>query len=545
MECGESLLAVRSAVIYRNDGPSFGLLENMGTLAEPNLYTHNVNLGGFFLIGAQILGVPDRYFFVAASLIFAVGLWYVYATFAYFIKRELAALIALVVFASTYWGLGAFGLNPLRAWHLVAFFAVFLHTSRIVSGSRTAGEILGLIFGALAAFGCGYDFWLICGCTAVTIVGLSPDCRWRKKIQIGLIVGVIFAVPFILRQIHVAMVLGSDYWVQDFIYSFAIKVPYADRFVHIPPLEEIDAYYKAQNVMRPPAQPGNPAWMILFTLRHMVEHITVPRWGLLSLGLTCFCFLVSLSPLFRTNPVVNLSYRIVLPMLLGPAIGLAALSPFALHVYFKHEMPLLAFPILASKALIIYFLARLLIAVRRNKFWWGTVAVCMSVIVLDAALVHWNNRNHSEYPTFGWANFYKKHPQRDFALSTYQLMFYAKPYIGAEQTADSYFPPEKILMGEEPVKPFWIYQPVDYYNDFDRTIPTCRWTGWLRQLLGTPFPHTAGKSCIYDQVFVPGAKAPPLSLDEVASRIKTYEVVERSDLGLGYLVMRKRGLGNQ
>jgi hypothetical protein len=193
------------------------------------------------------------------------------------------------------------------------------------------------------------------------------------------------------------------------------------------------------------------------------------------------------------------------------------LSPFALHVYFKHEFPLLAFPILASKALIIYFLARLLLVMGvgdKPRRW--PVVICMAAIVMDAALVHWNNTNHSEYPTFGWVNFYKKHPQ-DIALSTYQLMGYATQYTGAEQAADSYFPPEKISEGVEPTKPFWIYQPADYLTDFDRTMPTCRWTGWLRQLSGKQFPHSPGKSCVYDQVFIPGAKPPPLSLDEVAS----------------------------
>jgi hypothetical protein len=540
MECGESLLAVRSADLFREQGVTFGLLENMGTLAEPNVYTHNVNLGGFLLIGAELLGVPDRYFFIAALLVFALGLYYVYLTFLYFLKSNLAAIIALAVFASTFWGLGAFGLNPLRAWHLVAFFAVFLHTSQIVVNAGSKVAIAGLILGALAAFGCGYDFWMICGATAASIVLLSPDCTWRRKIRAAFIVGAIFALPFILRQIHVAMVLGADYWVQDFIYSVAIKVPYADRLIQIPSLDEIDAYYRAHHVMRPPAQPGNVAWQIFFTFRHMVEHITVPRWGLITLGLTLLCFLAALIPVFRKALLVAASYRIVLPMLLGPTIGLIVLSPFALHVYFKHEFPLLAFPLLAAKALVLYALVRIIVAQRRAVLSTISAAVCIFIIGLDAGLVHWNNTEHSEYPNFAWVQFYREHPQDNFALSTYQLMGYATQFTGATQTVDAYFPPEKIRLGEEPTKPFWIYQPVDYMTDFDRTMPTCRWTGWLRELRGKRFPHQPGISCVYDQVFIPAAKPAPLSLDEVASRVKTYEVIERNDLGIGYLIMRKK-----
>jgi hypothetical protein len=512
----------------------------MGNLAEPNIYTHNVNIGGFLLIGAEVLGVPARYFLVTALLVFALGLYYVYLTFLYFLKSNLAALIALAVFATTYWGLGAFALNPLRAWHLVAFFAVFLHTSQILVNPRSRLAIGGLIFGGIAAFGCGYDFWMICGATAASVILLNADCPWRTKLRVTIITAAIFLLPFVFRQIHVAAVLGAAYWVQDFIYSVAIKVPYADRFIQIPSLDEIDAYYRAHHVMRPPAQPGNVAWQIFFTFRRMVQHITVPRWGFVTLGLTFLCLLASLLPVFRRSILVTMSYRIILPMLLGPAIGLIILSPFALHVYFKHEFPLLAFPLMSAKALILYILARAILN-QRSIVLSAVSTACILAIAVDAGLVHWNNTKHSEYNNFEWIKFYKTRPAKEFALSTHQLMGYATPFTGAVQMPDTYFPPENFLKGEEPTKAYWIYQPVDYLTDFDRTMPHCRWAGWLRELQGKQFPHIPGRSCVYDQPFIPSAKEAPLTLDEVTAAVKTYEVIDRNDLGIGYLIMKKKG----
>jgi hypothetical protein len=336
------------------------------------------------------------------------------------------------------------------------------------------------------------------------------------------------------------MVLGADYWAQDFIYSVAIKVPYADKFIQIPSLDEIDAYYRAHHVMRPPAQPGNVAWMIFFTFRHMVEHITIPRWGFVTLGLTASCFFASLLPVFRKSVIVAASYRVILPMLVGPTIGLIVLSPFSLHVYFKHEFPLLAFPLLSAKSLILYILARAILNQRSSAI-SAISAACILSIGADAALVHWNNTAHSEYPNFEWTTFYKSHPKEDFALSTYQLMGYATQFTGIEQTTEMYFAPDRILSGEEPTKRYWIYQPIDYLTDFDRTRPLCNWTGWFRQLLGRPFPQRPGISCVYNQPFIPTSKPAPPSLDEIANTVKSYDVIDRNNHGTGYLIMQKKG----
>jgi hypothetical protein len=539
MECGETLLAIRSAALFAENGMEYGFLENLGGTGEfLALYTHNVNLGGLLLTALEALGVPKQYHLVSAALIHGLGLYYSFALFRYFTKRRWGAVLALTIFATTYWGLGAFALNPLRAWHLVAFSAVVLHTSQLLDSGVSRRSVLGLAFGVCAAFGSGYDFWIICGATSGCLIVLHPSCRIAVRLQVVVAVGLLFAAPFAARQLQIALVMGWEYWAQDFIYTVAIKVPYANKLIDIPTLPEIDAWYASQNVFRPPASPGNTFGQIMFTGSNMVEHITIPRWGLISIFLWFTCIGAALSPFGRKHLLVATSYRLVLPISTGILLGLAALAPFSLHVYFKHEFPLIAFPLLFAKSLVVVVLIE---AATRTKFAWRRIVpvVGVVVLVLDSAMVHWNNTTNSDYPNFGWVDFYKHRTGTDFALSTYELMGYAADYLGTTQLPGAHFSVSDVLPEGEPAQRYWIHQPTDYRLDFDRTMPRCDWTGWLRDLADIDFPRMEGVSCVYGQVFVPGATPPPITLDEAVSRLRHYQVVERNDLGIGYLILER------
>jgi hypothetical protein len=119
MECGETLLSLRAAQQYREFGIDYGLLENLGTNQEPLIYTHNVNIGTLTFVGLEALRVPDIYKFLLPLAAFGLGLVYVFFTVRRISGNATLALVTLVLFAITYWGLGAFALNALRAWHLL------------------------------------------------------------------------------------------------------------------------------------------------------------------------------------------------------------------------------------------------------------------------------------------------------------------------------------------------------------------------------------------------------------------------------------------
>jgi len=539
-DCGESVLAIRSAEIFARHGVTFGLLENMNDLSTPKIYTHNVNLGGLALIGLEAIGVPWQLRLVLPLIVYGIGLAYVFL----FVRRvtfsNLAGLFVVLIFSTVYWGMGAFATNALRAWHLFAFFAAAYHGFGMASGEKLAlRNIAGLAVGAIAAFGCGYDFWIVCLSVVVCFVFFRMELLgWRAAFRRVVLVGILFFLPFVLRQVHVASVMGASYWWQDFIYSFAIKVPFGDRLVRIPPLDEIDAWYQSMQVMRPPAQPGQPLWQIFFTLRHMVAWITVPRWGLLSIFTLAFVFLVGLLPGTKSLLLHRWSQSSVVPMVCGTAIGLAVFAPFSFHVYLKHEFPLIAFPILLAKGLFLFWVCSWFATVRARSVKIGCAAA-IGLFTVDAVFVHWNNSVNAEYPNFGWIKFFESRDPGAFTLSTYVPVGYANPYLGLTRGPRSYLDVNRASAGERPATPYWIYQPADYQLDFDRVLPRCSWTGWLRALLGREVVRRSQWNCVYDQPR-PNGSRPPLTVEELIRSAPEYEVVERSDRGMGYVVLNRR-----
>src|SRR4051794_32010019 len=45
-DCGETGIAVTQAMAFQDEGFRYGLLQNHGTSDHPQLYTHNVHIGG-------------------------------------------------------------------------------------------------------------------------------------------------------------------------------------------------------------------------------------------------------------------------------------------------------------------------------------------------------------------------------------------------------------------------------------------------------------------------------------------------------------------
>lgn len=543
MECGETLLSLRAAQQFREHGIEHGLLENLGSREKPSIYTHNVNIGTLTFVGLEALGVSDNYKFLLPLFVYGLGLAYVFLTVRRVSGSEQLALVTLVFFATTYWGLGAYALNALRSWHLLAFFSVIFHICGIARHPRSGREIAGVCLGAVAAFGCGYDFWIICAAVALFVGLANLETYTPKRVAlIAITLTAAFALPFVLRQIHVAWAMGLSFWMQDFIYSVAIKVPYADKFIDIPSLESIDAYYLAHQVLRPPAQPGNTAAQIFFTFRHMIAFVTVPRWGLLSLVTLAVVAAIAVIPWIRKSKLGVYSAALVLPATLGTAIGLIIFAPFSLHVYFKHEFPLFGFLLLLAKGAAIYFLITI-VSTKIGKWKARVAASLLAAFIIDTAMVHWNNATHGPSLNLRWGKFFAEHPDHKIALSTYRFMPIltpiAEPYIGVDSDRATYVTPDYMLSGQSDLK-YWIYQPHERFVDFDSPVPLCNWTGWFRQLIEWRPQVGIGLSCIYKQ---------PLPKDSIRERSVTeivdlatenYSVVEIDKSTNGYVIFMRK-----
>jgi hypothetical protein len=544
MECGETLLSLRAAQQFRDYGIDYGLLENLGSHEEPSIYTHNVNIGTLTFVAMEALGIPDVYKFLLPLAAFGLGLAHVYLSVRRISGNAHLALVTLCLFAITYWGLGAYALNALRAWHLFAFFAVIFYSYGIGRQVASSTEIAGLCVGAIVAFGCGYDFWIICAAVSLLVALANLNIYSMRRVAgLGLVLSAIFALPFLLRQIHVAWAMGSSYWAQDFVYSVAIKVPYAADFINIPTLDVIDAYYRDRHVLRPPAQPSNSAAQIFFTFRHMITSVTVPRWGLLSL-LTLAGVLASVAiPRVWMSPLGKYIWSLIVPATIGVAIGLIIFAPFSLHVYFKHEFPLLAFNLLLAKGAVVYFL--MTIALAKTGAWKVRIAwAFLAAFVVDTAMVHWNNSTYGPALNFNWGKTFAEHPNEKIALTTYKLMPIlmpvADPYIGIDGQRAIYATSEQMLAGESGL-PYWIYQPGDRFVDFDSPIPLCDWTGWLRQLIGWHPQGDPTMSCIYHQALPANVTRQRSVAEMIAAAMEKYSVVEVDNSTNGYAVFELRG----
>lgn len=97
-----------------------------------------------------------------------------------------------------------------------------------------------------------------------------------------LIVLVAFGVPFTLRQVQVAAVLGVEFWYRDVLYSVLRRVPMASTFFSVPDSLTLSKYYEAHNVIK---WPGGGGPVLLLTWAFVFIRAHVATLGLLSLPL--------------------------------------------------------------------------------------------------------------------------------------------------------------------------------------------------------------------------------------------------------------------
>lgn len=497
---------------FETEGFRFALLENLGTPSDPQLYTHNVNLGGIYFQLLTAMGIESVAVKQLLVLpIFALGLLYVFLSVRLVSGDARLAIVTLLLFCTAYVPVLGFSTNPLRAWHYVALFGTVYHLYSMIRGRQNSlswGHGAGLMFSALVAFGCGYDFWVVCGAIAVMVVllELATDMSWYARARWLGLIALFFTAPFAVRQLQIIAAMGFAYWQQDLLYSVAIKIPGANQLFDLPPLEDVDRFYLEHHAFRPPASPGASLAQNFGTASDMIEWITVPRWGIVSL----LIFLVMtvqgaalrlLPERFRfrpPEPVASTLTRLLLPVTLGAFIGLLVFAPFSLHVYFKHEFPLIAAPILIANGAAIFWL---LCVVLRNRRWplRASAAVLLILCLFNWAIVQARGARAASYPNIDWIDFVTKRPEARFLHSGYAPLG-TDAVLGVSDASWTVLQPPKAAafaarlngsnQGEAPPDPsqfdYWIYQPWAYLTNFDSSRPTCQRRDWLTGALFKP-----------------------------------------------------------
>jgi hypothetical protein len=263
----------------------------------------------------------------------------------------------------------------------------------------------------------------------------------------------------------------------------------------------------------------------------MVVAVTLPRWGWLTLLTFVGVFAAGVFFWMQRTIVGYFSLRLVVPMGIGAALGLIALAPFSLHVYFKHEFPLVAFPLLVAKGLLLTAVIDAGRRARRNLIWAVPV---VAIYMADAALVAWNNDANGQYQNFAWAQFVHRHPDAEFTLATRGLPENADPMLSLTDGNFRYASTDEALKA---ATPFIVYQPYERFVDLDSPVPTCAWQDWISHLLGLR-KLRPGINCNYGNL-LPDDAVPQPSLSKFAAAKSGYHIVERSDQGIGYVILQR------
>jgi hypothetical protein len=537
-DCGETIIAQDQVALYRLNGFKHGLIQYETVPTGDLLYTHNVHIGAVMFVLLDAVGVRPFWGKQLVTLLaFGLGLLYVFGATSYYSRSGVGGLIVLVLFCLDYEHVLSFGLNALRAWHWLALFGLAFHIGRVMLEPRPrAIDGIAILVLSAVAFGIGYDFWLICGSVAALIVLVSLYRAPKKAGTLtrgGWVLGSLL-LPVAIRQIQIAAVLGVPFWKTDLYYSIGIKVPGMNRLLRLPSLDEIDAFYRASGVLRPPASPATSFSSVLDTFVDMLDQIVVPGWGLL------FCVIALAVALIATGDVICYRweryrssrigaffgrtgargwYLLIAPLSVGSLFGLALLAPFSLHVYLKHAFPLLAATILLPAGFCLWLAAESLLGAGRRR---RRVAITASIICLLLsyyALIQVNNARTATGVDRSWIGFLLGHSQAAYALPDRPLLYHGErvdwirvdpshvPTIlkraeRGQPLFEGLVPP-----GMEP-RDYWIYQPLDSAVEFDAPVPSCRRQdpalaalAWL----GEKLQRAPGKSASW---IVPG-RVPP------------------------------------
>ena len=561
-DCGETFIAQKQVNNFNLYAFKYGLLEDHATSnnleAHPYLYTHNASIPAILFPLVDWMGLKS---FLAKQcvtlLIFGIGLFYAFISILYYTRSYLMACSLLLFLCTNYVHVFGFGLNALRAWHFLVLFGLLYHTGQYIFKNAKFQWIDRCLIGifAVLAFGIGYDFWIICFFVLFFLLFLVLITRQKtaKVLFVDLmLIGTFFFIPVVLRQIHVIAVLGFDFWYHDFIYTAAIKVPFLKNAIALPAMNDIELYYTQYNILRPPATPAESLSNIYNTLVNMIMNITIPSFGIvtitsgalvfgfalffvlhimfnynkfciffsqrimflckkaviLHIGSTWLTKCLKISKLFmanQTHKIINMfnSFQGILILFFaltaGSIIGIFIFAPLSLHIYFKHQFPLLVFPLTLAKAM--FFSGTVLLCyrlyVRRAKLFLPTLCLPL-FFLLDHAIVQVNNVNYFRPISTSWISAVKDKKDATYAVSWISDVVAAftdnwvvgflpgieNKIIDRLQKGKMPFQfSDYFLFGQKDVSSkgamylqpdYWLYFPIEQanYNQFDSPFPT-------------------------------------------------------------------------
>jgi hypothetical protein len=408
---GETFIAYYQAEQLARTFPQTGMLHAEQVEGKTLIYTHSVNIGMQYAALLQLLGIKHFTSFLwLIPPIYIAGLFTAYITVKTITKSVLCAAMFLILMASDFGNNTAFAFNALRAWHYLGLFLSILG-GYLIAASNAQSEnrrgYLAIIGGAVISFGCGYDFVAIAAAsTLITILMFAAS--GRVLMSVIACIGA-FSVPFLIRQAEIMYWLGVDFWMRDVYYTFLIKVPLLAGAVTLPPMSVVEEFYRNANVLRPPAVPAVNLQSVADAAIPLLQFTVVPRFGYIGIATLVATVAAGLAIRFTkswySQPQAA-AYGLVASVGLGTAIGLSVLAPFSLHVYWKHNFPLLAALVYLSTSIILTAAITTILqscAGKQSSALRCTLPLLV-IAVLATNLIHLKivDRAHPEGLNFGW-----------------------------------------------------------------------------------------------------------------------------------------------
>lgn len=528
MDCGETFVALNQAQQFHRFGFTWGLIQDHATSdnisAHPYLYTHNVSIPGILFPLLASLGFQQvAHFQVITFLVYILGLLFGYLAVKRITKSDNLSLIFILLMSSDYLHVLSFGLNALRAWHWLGLFGTIYYVDECFSRSQqdflNTKRIICLCIFAFIAFGIGYDFWMICLMISIIQIYFFNFSNYKLYLKQLILLGSTFLFPFLIRQIQVIYGVGWNFWFYDFFTSVAIKVPFVSLLIQIPPNSVLDKIYLENGILRAPASAVSSLDSIVNTFTDMWSYQLLNSYGLLGPNILIFILTIGLVLAFvrllshlsnQTKFKINFlgenkyslgrCYQLIFILTTGIAFGLFIFAPVSLHIYLKHEFPLLAALINLSRSFGIYFSILLIYFFYKNnnKIYMTICIFIATTFILDHGFVQIDNYKKQKKIDTGWVDHLDTFKKDTMAVSwiaetrdSFASNWTVGIVPGREKEVISNLkdgkPPfntsQYLLFGQRDklinkanyeMPKYWLYFPVDQLTNFDSSSPVCR-----------------------------------------------------------------------
>lgn len=449
-DCGETLIAQFYVRTYRWFGFNYGMVENHATSPDPSAhpyhYTHNVNIGGLSFVLLEILGLrPFWAKQLVILLVFGAGLFYLYRSAAYHSRSSLLGLSALVLACSDYAFFLSFGMHALRAWSWLAMFGLLFHVGRLARepAVRRPTDVIAILVLSSVGLGVGYEFWLCCVFIALFTFVFCQTSRvpLRQVLLTSVMLAAALGAAFVARQVHILAVLGWEFWAKDFYYSVVIKVPLVNAILPFPSFAEVERFYAANHILRPPTWPLKSHDVMLFLgYASRSVRVIVPAAGLV--GSTAAVLVCGGSVLWlagrglrrrwdrlrwrahisSSTAVLGVDVRgtarMMAALTLGILAGTAATLQVVVPIYLLMGFPLVGGLFALAKGLL------LALALGSARWAWGRSPALMTAalsfalfVIVDHAIVQVGNVRASRPMETSWIGVVAARPHATFAVS--------------------------------------------------------------------------------------------------------------------------------